>query len=89
LRLSKFQRDCRLRSCKFISIPAVQATAQECTDSQRLLVDHVQSCCTKLERVKALAVDVRKLKSEVNSLYTLLLQVRTRSYGGLPSTAHQ
>ena len=58
---------------------ALQEAAEECCTSQQLLVDHVRACCTKRDGIRALASDVRQLRTDVEALHALLkAQVATQ-----------
>ena len=50
----------------------LQEAADECANAQRLLMDHVQACCTKRDSIRALATDVSRLKADVNALHAEL-----------------
>ena len=51
---------------------ALQEATEECCTSQQLLVDHVRACCTKRDGIRALASDVRQLRTDVEALHALL-----------------
>eukprot|EP00892_Ulva_mutabilis_P011993 jgi/Ulvmu1/9166/UM005_0264.1 len=56
--------------------------AELCCEAQELLAGHVQACCTKLQRVKALGQDIQALKADVARLHSLMKAlVKQRALG--------